>query len=207
MLKTLAVGPLAVNCYILSCDETRECIVVDPGDEGSRILDALESEGLSCRWVLNTHGHADHVGANAAVLAGTKARLAIHPADRFLLERAVSMALSLGMVIEPSPDPDVELEDKAVYSFGKEKLAVLHTPGHSPGSVSLVWGQRVFTGDLLFAGGIGRDDLPGGSFPSIIQSIKKRIFPLGDSVEVFPGHGPSSTVGAERRGNPYLIGP
>lgn len=207
MLKTLIVGPLAVNCHVLSCDETGECVVVDPGDEGERILAFLDEAGLRCRWVVDTHGHADHVGANAAVVAATKAPLAIHPSDRFLLERAVSMALSLGMAIEPSPDPDVELEDKAILAFGKERLAVLHTPGHSPGSVSLVWGQHVFTGDLLFAGGIGRDDLPGGSYPDIIRSIKTRIFPLGDTVEVHPGHGPSSTVGAERRGNPYLIGP
>ena len=103
MLKTLIVGPLAVNCYVLSCDETGECVVVDPGDEGERILAFLDGAGLRCRWVIDTHGHADHVGANAAVVAATKAPLAIHPSDRFLLERAVSMALSLGMAIGPLP--------------------------------------------------------------------------------------------------------
>ncbi len=205
MLKTLTVGPLATNCYILTCDETHEAVVIDPGDEGKAILAFITKEKLLCKWILNTHAHADHIGANATVKKATNAKLGLHQDDRFLLERSVSMAMSLGIKMDPSPDPDKELQDKETISFGKERLAVLHTPGHSPGSVSFVWGQRVFSGDLLFQGGIGRDDLPGGSYQQIIQSIKKRILPLGDTVSVFPGHGPSTTVGAERRGNPYLI--
>lgn len=204
MLETLVVGAISTNCYILGCDATKEAVVIDPGGDPERILARLDALGLKCVWILNTHGHCDHVGGNAGVQKGTGAKLAFHPADRFLVERACSMSQEFGFFIEPSPDPDLDLEEKQIITFGKEKILVLHTPGHSPGGVSFVWGKKVLCGDTLFCGSIGRHDLPGASYKEIIESIRRKIIPLGDETEVYPGHGPATTVRDEVRTNPFL---
>lgn len=205
-MKTLVVGPLDVNCHILWHTDDRTAVIIDPGGDADLIEQEIKSRDLSVRFVINTHGHFDHVGANPALCASLGVGLAIHPADAALLERAPEQALSFGLTTPAQPAPKLLLEDKAVVTAGSLSLEVIHTPGHSPGGVCLYIEERriVFTGDTLFAGGIGRTDLPGGSYETLISSIKHKIFPLGDDVVVYPGHGPASTVGQERATNPYL---
>jgi glyoxylase-like metal-dependent hydrolase (beta-lactamase superfamily II) len=206
ILKQMALGPIMANCYILGCKETREAAVIDPGDETDRILMALAEEKLTVRHIINTHGHFDHVGGNSKLKAATGAPLYIHSGDAPMLDQLSAAASSFGLSAENSPAPDKTLEDGDTITFGNITLNVLHTPGHSPGGVSLHTDGMVFVGDLLFSGSIGRTDLPGGDFDTLIASVKNKIFPLGDDTVVYSGHGPETTVAREKKFNPFVGG-
>ncbi|MBW1899865.1 MAG: MBL fold metallo-hydrolase [Deltaproteobacteria bacterium] len=204
IIKELAVGPIMANCFIVGCDDTREAVVIDPGDESDRILLSLAESKLTAKYIINTHGHFDHVGANRKMKEATGAELIIHPLDAPMLEHLTSAASSFGLSAESSPDADKEIIDGDIISFGKIELKVIHTPGHSPGGISLYNKGHVFVGDTLFAGSIGRTDFPGGDYNTLISSVQKRLFPLGDDTRVYCGHGPQTTIGQEKKFNPFV---
>ncbi|UCD78549.1 MAG: MBL fold metallo-hydrolase [Desulfobacterales bacterium] len=204
IIKTLPVGPIMANCFVLGCEETLAAAVIDPGDEADRILLALAESNLTVNLIINTHGHFDHVGANKRLKEVTGAPILIHPLDTPMLSKLASSAAAWGMAADNSPPPDRELEDGDEVNFGNITLKVLHTPGHTPGGISLCTDHHVFVGDTLFAGSIGRTDFPGGSFETIKKSIQQKLFTLNDDVKVYPGHGPATTIGVERRTNPFV---
>ncbi len=206
ILEGFPVGPIQANCYIVGDEETRKGVVIDPGDEVPRILDKLRKHKLEVVYILNTHGHFDHVGGNKKLKEVTGAQIAIHPDDAPHLNRLAESAAVWGMRAENSPPPDLFFEDGQILTVGNLKFEVLHTPGHTPGSVSLVIedAQIVFTGDLIFAGSIGRTDFPGGDYATLVQSVRQKIFPLGDEFKILSGHGPVTTVGYERAHNPFF---
>lgn len=206
IIEKLAVGALQTNCYVVGDETTREGIVIDPGGDAERILDVVERLGLEIKLVVNTHGHFDHIMANREVMEGTGAPLAVHPDDASMLTNPLrSFALLVGK-IRPSPPATVMLREGDAVEFGSIRLQVLHTPGHSAGSISL-WGEEekvVFSGDVLFYQGIGRTDFPGGSYRVLLQSIRDRLFTLPDDTVVYSGHGPETTIGSEKAHNPFV---
>ncbi len=203
-IEVLPVGPLQVNCYLLMCDETGKGIVVDPGDEGARILDAVSARGCELVAVINTHGHFDHIGANAYIIEQTGVELMMHAADVPLLAQAASHANIYGLSVVPSPAPTRLLAEGDEVSVGELRLKVIHLPGHSPGGICLHVGDDLFVGDGLFAGSIGRTDLPGGSHDELISGIRRKLLTLADETVVHPGHGPETTIGREKLHNPFL---
>lgn len=203
IIESLVVGPIMANCFILGCERTRKAAVIDPGAESAKILMKLATLQLSVECILNTHGHFDHVGANKKIREATNAPLMIHAADRPMLSFLRQTAAQFGLSAEDSPQPDKLLQDGDILSVGDIRLQVIHTPGHTPGGVSFYTPDVVFVGDTLFAGSIGRTDFPGGDYDTLIRSIQKRLFPLGDHVTVYCGHGPETTIGRERRFNPF----
>jgi hydroxyacylglutathione hydrolase len=200
----MVVGPIQANCFILGCDKTREAVVIDPGDEANRILSGLQKKALQLKYIINTHGHFDHVGGNKALKEKTEAPILIHRAEAPMLAHLADSAAVWGMHIENSPAPDRLLEDGDRITFGEITLEVIHTPGHSPGGISLYTPKDLFVGDTLFAGSIGRTDFPGGDYDTLIASVRNRLFVLGDDVRVFPGHGPDTTIGTEKKYNPFF---
>ena len=192
------------NCFIVGCEETGEAAVIDPGDEADRILWTLAESKLTARVIINTHGHFDHVGANKALKEATRALLVIHRLDAPMLGRLADTAASWGLYGEDSPQPDRTVEDGEQIAFGSRIFDVLHTPGHTPGGISLVTGGHAFVGDTLFAGSVGRTDFPGGSFETLRDSIRDKLFKLDDRVRVYTGHGPETTIGEEKRSNPFV---
>ena len=204
IIKTLVVGPIMANSFVLGCEETHEAAVIDPGDEADRILLALAESDLSLKYIINTHGHLDHVAANRRLKEITGAPILIHPLDAPMLNQVASSAAAWGITAENSPPPDRELEDGDKVTFGNINLRVIHTPGHTPGGISLCTDREVFVGDTLFAGSIGRTDFPGGSFETIKKSIRQKLFALDDDFTVYPGHGPTTTIAEERRTNPFV---
>ncbi len=206
-LYTLPVGMLEVNCYVLSCERTGEAIVIDPGDEAAAILALLARHELKLARILATHAHFDHLLAVRALQEATGAPFQLHPADRSLVAALRSTCLAwLGYDPGDLPAIDGELTPGETVQVGDLALEVRHTPGHSPGGVTLVdhAHRRAFTGDALFAGSIGRTDLPGGSLATLLQGIRREILSLPGDYAVLPGHGEPSTVSDERRMNPYL---
>jgi glyoxylase-like metal-dependent hydrolase (beta-lactamase superfamily II) len=202
-------GLLQANCYLIVCPETNEALLIDPGAEPERILQQIHSTGCRVSHLLHTHGHFDHIGATEAVLAGLAhpASLSGHPADAYLYEReARARGRQYGYVVpETMVVPDEYLADGMQFTVGTLRFEVIHTPGHTPGSISLVCGTTtVFTGDTLFRRGIGRTDLAGGDEDQIYESILTRLYPLNESLRVLPGHGPATTIGEEKRANPFV---
>lgn len=198
-------GPLDVNCYIVGCAVSGSALVIDPGGDGEDIAGTLEANGLKPAAVVNTHGHFDHIGGNAFLLSRYPGiGLHIHEQDLPLLRQAALHAEYWGMPFQSSPEPTHLLHDGDVINFGELSLKVVHTPGHSPGGVSLYCKGHVFTGDTLFSGSIGRTDLPGGDHDLLISSIKEGILTLPSVTVVHPGHGPETTVGEEKLTNPFL---
>ena len=204
IIKSLAVGPIMANCFILGCQDTLEAAVIDPGDEADRILMALAESKLTVKYIINTHGHFDHVGANRRMKEATGADLLIHPLDAPMLDQLMAAASSFGLSTENSPPPDRMLNEGDHVAFGNLKLQVIHTPGHTPGGISLYTDGHLFVGDTLFAGSIGRTDFPGGDYEALISSVRKKLFPLGDHVTVYTGHGPETNLGHEKRTNPFV---
>ncbi len=203
IIKKLSVGPLMANCFIVGCKETGEAAVIDPGGEADRILMALAESKLTVKYILNTHGHFDHVGANARLKQATGAQLLIHRLDAPMLDQVLAAASTFGLAAENSPAPDRTIEEGDTVSFGRLTFDVIHTPGHTPGGVSFHSDGHVFVGDTLFAGSIGRTDFPGGDYATLIASIQQKLFRLDDAVTVYNGHGPETTIGVEKRTNPF----
>ncbi len=204
--KRLVVGILETNCYLIGCKSSKTAAVIDPGGEEDvdLILNLLQKNNLNLKYIINTHGHADHIGGNKALKANTKALLLIHRLDAFMLIDAnKNLSILEGKEIYSYP-ADRILEEGDEIILGSLKLSIIHTPGHTPGGISLVLNNIVFTGDTLFAGGVGRSDLPGGSYQDLQRSIKEKLLTLSDDKIIYPGHGPSSTIGEERRTNPYI---
>lgn len=203
-LIKLVVGQLQVNCFILADEKTKEAVVIDPGDDAGEILQIIKERGLSVKYIVNTHGHFDHIGGNKALKEATGAELLIHEGDAVMLASAPERAAAFGMKAAASPQADRYLQHGDVVQAGEVSLKVMHTPGHSLGGVCLLEQGMVFTGDTLFSGSIGRTDFPGGNLQTLLKSIKKNLLPLPDDTKVFCGHGPASTIGAERSDNPFL---
>lgn len=204
ILETLIVGPLGVNCYIVGDDATRQALVIDPGGNPHDILKAIEKHQLHVTAIVNTHAHFDHVIALTEIRVATRAPFALHADDAELLAHARQSAAMFGMTVRP-PDPaDRLLQAGDEICAGALTFRVLHTPGHTPGGICLLGQGHVFTGDTLFESGIGRTDLPGGNYATLMQSIRDQLLTLPDATIVHPGHGGATTIGAERALNPFL---
>lgn len=201
----IVVGHLGVNCFVLGCERTGAGVIVDPGADAEEILAQVTKRGLSIEKIINTHGHFDHIGANRQMKEATGAELLIHQADVPYLSRAADVATAYGLRAENST-PDRFLVDGMELTFGDCRMAVLHTPGHTPGGCCLYFPEegKVITGDTLFAESVGRTDLPGGSHETLMASIRSKLLPLPEETVVYPGHGPESSIGHEKRHNPYL---
>jgi hydroxyacylglutathione hydrolase len=206
ILETFPVGPLQCNCTLLGDEATGEAIIIDPGDEVSRIHGRLTSLGLKLKQILITHAHIDHVGGALRLKHLTGAPIFLNENDLPLLKMMAMQAAWLGVVTPETAPPDEILTDGQRVGLANYPAAVLHTPGHTQGSVCLhfVPLKMVIAGDTLFAGSIGRTDLPGGNFEQIIDSIQTRLLKLPDETRVIPGHGPETTLGVERKTNPFL---
>ena len=206
LFETIVVGPLGVNCFILGDKQSNEGMIVDPGADCEMILAAVHHFGITVKYIVNTHGHFDHIGCNRTLKEKTGAQLLAHKEDVQFLVNAARSAQKYGLTVENSPEPDVFLTDGMKLELGRRVIEVLHTPGHTQGGCCLYLANEklVITGDTLFADSVGRTDLPGGSHDQLIQSIKAKLMPLPDDTVVWPGHGPSSTIGQERSFNPYL---
>jgi glyoxylase-like metal-dependent hydrolase (beta-lactamase superfamily II) len=208
LVESFPTGPLGCNCSIVFDAASKRAIVVDPGGDLELIRARLDALGASVEAIVHTHTHIDHVGATAGVQEATGARACIHEADRFLYDLLPVQAAMLGLPLPPIVEMDGSLKDGITIRAGGLEMCILHTPGHTPGSVTFVVAQngatRVFSGDTLFKRGIGRTDLWGGDHPTIIKSLKEKILTLPDDAIVVPGHGPETTIGDERAKNPFL---
>jgi len=207
IFKTLVVGALQANCYLVGCEESQEAVVIDPGGSEEAVLRMIREAEVRVTAIVNTHGHCDHIGANGRLREVTGAQIAIHESDAGLLTHA-ELNGSAFFYLTPmiSPPPDRLLHDGDRIQIGRWTMTVLHTPGHTPGGISLVLDDCVFTGDTLFRASIGRCDLPGGSYEVLMHSVRERLMTLDDGMRIYPGHGEASTIGWERRNNPWLIG-
>lgn len=204
IIHQLSVGPLQVNCFLVGCQKTRDAVVIDPGEEGARILRLAEDESLNIKSVVNTHGHFDHIGANGTVVEATGAKLMMHAADLSLLQNAANHAQVYGLSVGASPEPDSYLAQGDSFSLGEQSFSIYHVPGHSPGGICLLSNGHLFVGDVLFAGSIGRTDLPGGDFDALVEGVREKLFGLPDDTIVHPGHGPDTTIGREKKMNPFV---
>jgi hydroxyacylglutathione hydrolase len=211
IVETQAVGPFFKNGFVVGCEHAREAVLIDPGDEVAGLLAFAERSRLAIRHILLTHAHVDHVTGVAAAKRAFDVPVYLHRDDEFLYEQAVEMGALFGLKVEPQPPIDVYYTPVDVIVFGAYEVRPHHTPGHCPGGVCLQIGRKgergneLFVGDTLFAGAIGRTDLPGGNYDVLIGSIRNVLFPFGDAAVVHPGHGPATTIGHERRTNPFLV--
>lgn len=200
----MPVGIYAANCYLIYDESSKEGIIVDPGGDEKDIIDKIEELGLKIKNIILTHGHGDHIAAVLPLKEYTKAKVAVHKDDAYLLRdgrKNYSSSMAMGTV---EFEADILLEEKDIIEFGNISCRVIHTPGHTPGGISLEIGNCLFTGDTLFAGSIGRTDFEGGSFKQIIDSIKTKLLVFPDETKVYPGHGPSTTIKMEKLHNPFL---
>lgn len=206
-LKTFVTGPLATNVYLLWEPQSREAALIDPGMDAQEVGQVAESLGLRPEFIFNTHCHFDHAWLNAYYTKLWEARLVYHKLDEPVLEGSPAAALDYGFPpMERSPQAEVYCEEGEVFRLGDEELKVLHVPGHSPGHIALVTSLGVFAGDVLFAGSIGRWDFRGGNKDDLLSSIANKLMTLPDETFVYPGHGPTTTIGEEKRSNPFLTG-
>lgn len=208
IFETIVVGELGVNCYLLADSDTKEGVVIDPGGEPERILAAVKKNGIKVVSILNTHGHFDHIGGNRKLTESTGAPLLISREDEPYLSRASISAKMYGLKAEDSPLPASYLAEGDLVRFGSHEIKVFHIPGHSPGGSCFYLEKDgiLLSGDSLFAESIGRTDLPGGSQTLLVGSIRSKLLTLPETTKVFPGHGPSTTIGHEKKHNPYLGG-
>ena len=211
IIESFAVPPFEKNAYVLGCESTRDAVVIDPGDEVAQVVSAVAAHALRVRYILLTHSHLDHIsGCNEAKQA-FEAPIVLHRDDLFLYERVVQQGIAFGHPVAPQPSIDAWFDPGIVWRFGEYDVVVHHTPGHSPGQVCLQVGRTgtagadLFVGDTLFAGSVGRVDLPGGDGQTLLRSIREVLLPLGDHCIVHPGHGPTTTIGQERLTNPFLV--
>ncbi len=207
-IYTMPVGPFQCNCSILSCPETQEAVVVDPGEEGERIVALVRKKGYRVKYLLHTHAHVDHIGGTHEVKRQLGGEVVLHKNDLFLYDQAEFQAQMFGLHCTEPPPVDHFMEDEEDFAFGTFQLRALFTPGHTPGSASFSieagTEQYLFAGDTLFRRSIGRTDLPGGDPHQITKSIKTRLFTLDGDTIVIPGHGPGSTIGEEKYENPFV---
>ena len=192
ILEIMHVGMLAANCYILGCEETKEAVMIDPGGDALGLLSKIKKLDLNIKYIILTHGHYDHTGAINEIKEKTNAPIAIHKLDKKILE-------------DENKSADMYLKDGDELYIGSIKLKIIHTPGHSPGGISILMDGAIFTGDTLFAGSIGRTDFYKGDMEQILSSIKNKLFLLPEETKVYPGHGPASTIGSEKNTNPFFI--
>ncbi|MCQ3930396.1 MAG: MBL fold metallo-hydrolase [Chloroflexi bacterium] len=206
-IHLLPLGALQTNCYIVADTDTHEAVIIDPSDEAPKILEVVQREGYGVREILATHAHFDHVLASKPVKDATQAPFRLHAADVPQLQHAQQIATMYGITAPESATHDGIVDEGTVIEVGSIRLETYFTPGHSPGHVSYVLRseQVVFSGDCLFAGGIGRTDLPGGDYPALMHSIFDKLVVLGDEYTVCSGHGPTTTIGEERQSNPFLL--
>ncbi|HEX77666.1 MAG TPA: MBL fold metallo-hydrolase [Dehalococcoidia bacterium] len=204
LIKRLVVGPFASNCYIVGTETSGEALVIDPGDQPDKILRAVEESKLACKLIVATHAHIDHISGVRKLKEATGARFALHQAEAAHLGHGSSLASMFGVYYDPPPQPDLWLDEGDVVELGELSFRVVHTPGHTPGGISLIGHGVVFSGDTLFNFGIGRTDFPGGSYEQLQDSIRTKLMVLPDDTVVLSGHGPQTTIGAERGANPWL---
>jgi hydroxyacylglutathione hydrolase len=210
ILEVRAVAPFYKNGFVVACEQTREAVIIDPGDEVDELVAAVRDHDVDVRFILLTHAHVDHVTGVARVKDEYSAPVYLHRDDLFLYDKAVEQGAFFGFKVRQPPPIDV-FYDQSPIAFGKYVVRVHHTPGHCPGGVCLQIGPtaqsgvHLFVGDTLFAGGIGRTDLPGGDYSVLMRSITDVLFPLGDESVVHPGHGPDTTIGRERASNPFVL--
>ena len=204
-----AVPPFFKNGFVVGCEETREAIIIDPGDEVDLLLESARHQDLSIRYILLTHAHLDHITGVARAKTALGVPVGLHQADEFLYDAVVQQGLMFGLRVDPQPKVDFFYDERPL-GFGKYDVRVLHTPGHCPGGVCLAVGREgeaartLFVGDTLFAGSIGRTDLPGGDMTTLLNSIRSVLFNFPDETVVYSGHGAPTTVGREKRTNPFL---
>jgi glyoxylase-like metal-dependent hydrolase (beta-lactamase superfamily II) len=210
LLHTAAVAPFYKNGFLVTCEDTREALLIDPGDEVEELLAASRSAGTKVKAVLLTHAHLDHITGVGRVKAALDVPVWLHPDDQFLYDAIVEQGRMFGLHVEPQPPVDAHYSPGTPLNFGRYQVDVHHTPGHCPGGVCLAIGRPdetrrdLFVGDTLFAGSIGRTDLPGGDYQTLIHSIQTVLFAFPDDAVVYSGHGPVTTIGRERQTNPFL---
>jgi len=207
IFKYFETGPLMVNCYIVGDKKSKEAVVIDPGGDVDLILKEMAEDKLKCKMIIDTHCHFDHIGGNKKLKEATNAPIFIHPLEKNLITEMSEMAKYFGVESDRSPTADGFLNEGDLVKVGDEiEMQVLHTPGHSPGSITLYLKGRnmAIVGDLLFQFSVGRTDFPGASHQQLINSIKTKLYPLGDNLEVYPGHGPPTILKQEKKYNPFL---
>lgn len=210
IVETRAVPPFHKNGYVVACEATRAAVIIDPGDDVHMLLDIVKAQSLAVQSILLTHAHVDHVTGVARAKQALQVPVYLHRDDQFLYDAAPQQAAFFGLHCDALPAIDRYYDLAQTLAFGEYEVAVHHTPGHCPGGVCLAIGAKglekadLFVGDTLFAGSIGRTDLPGGDHPTLIRSITQVLFAFGDTARVYSGHGPHTTIGQERRTNPFL---
>jgi hydroxyacylglutathione hydrolase len=205
LIRALVVSPFATNCYLVSDSSTRDALVIDPGADAGTIIQAVREDDLVVCAIVNTHGHADHIAANCAIKQEFDCPIMIHELDApYLTDADLNLSSYIGQSGPLSPPADRLLKEGDGVTVGELQFRVIHTPGHTPGGICLIVDDVLFSGDTLFAGSIGRSDFPGGSHRTLIESIRTKLLVLPDDTQVHPGHGPSTTIAAERSSNPWL---
>ena len=206
-VKQMTVGMMAVCCYLVCCEETRKGLIIDPGGNDDDVIKACKDENIDVKYIVNTHGHPDHVCGNGAIKSATGASIVMHEEDADFFARSDIDQFFSSLGLTPSPPVDIKVKDGDTIKIGNVSLEVILTPGHTPGGICLYSPPHLFTGDTLFVGAVGRTDFPGGDTNTLLTSLKKRLLPLPAETIVWPGHGYGglrSTIGEESRTNPYL---
>lgn len=202
----IPVSPFYANCYAVACSETNEAIIIDAGDEPDKILALVQQKGWILKFLINTHAHVDHISAVAAIQAHTKVPFYLHEKEKPVLDFLITSQKTYGFGDGQIPTVDHYLDPAQTYRFGTQEIQIVETPGHTPGGTCLLIENHLFSGDTLFAGSIGRTDLPGGSTSTLLQSIKEKLMVLDEKTIVHCGHGPNTTIGKEKKENPFLQG-
>jgi hydroxyacylglutathione hydrolase len=212
ILESAAVGPFFKNGYVVGCENTRQAVFIDPGDEVDQLLAFIAAESLAVTHILLTHAHVDHVSGVAEAKRALGVPIHLHKDDLFLYQNAVRTGMMFGLTVEEPPPVDVFYEGEGPIAFGDYRVRVVHTPGHCPGGVCLAIAKngdtappRLFVGDTLFAGSIGRTDLPGGDYATLLKAITEVLFAFPDDSIVYSGHGPETTIGREKQSNPFVL--
>lgn len=204
IIKMLTVGTFASNNYLVACEKTKQAVLIDSGGTCETIMDELKSLGVELKCIFHTHAHLDHITGNYELKKRTGAKSYLHKDDLFLVDKFKEQLMMFGEPDSDNPVIDEFIEDGQILEVGELKFKVIHTPGHSPGSVCFLIEDQLFAGDTLFADSVGRTDLPGGSYDQLRESIVNKLFVLDDNIKVYPGHGPSTSIGHEKVSNPFF---